>query len=108
MTAALWLESWAELAPNPEIAFRWSGQVMETQDYLALHRSCKPMDKPNVYIATGDSGMGMTHGTIAGMLISDLIPGKGKSVDETSRSGKSLNCARGWTNSSRRTRMSFV
>jgi len=31
------------------------------------------MDAANVYIATGDSGMGMTHGTIAGMLLSDLI-----------------------------------
>src|SRR5205807_2670080 len=29
----------------------------------------------NVYIATGDSGQGMTHGTIAGMLLSDLING---------------------------------
>ena len=27
----------------------------------------------NVYIATGDSGMGMTHGTIAGILFTDLI-----------------------------------
>src|SRR5438132_7995835 len=30
----------------------------------------------NVYIATGDSGHGMTHGTIAGMLITDLICGR--------------------------------
>jgi len=29
-----------------------------------------------VYIATGDSGMGMTHGTIAGMLLTDLIVGR--------------------------------
>jgi Rieske Fe-S protein len=29
-----------------------------------------------VYIATGDSGNGMTHGTIAGMLITDLIEGR--------------------------------
>ena len=35
-----------------------------------------PMDDPNVYIATGDSGMGMTHGTIAGMLLTDLIRGR--------------------------------
>ena len=71
------LESWArERWPQIEdIAFRWSGQVMETQDYLAFIGR-NPMDKPNVYIATGDSGMGMTHGTIAGMLISDLILGK--------------------------------
>ena len=27
-------------------------------------------------MATGDSGMGMTHGTIAGILISDLIQGR--------------------------------
>jgi len=30
----------------------------------------------NVYIATGDSGQGMTHGTIAGMLLTDLIQGR--------------------------------
>ena len=30
----------------------------------------------NVYIATGDSGNGMTHGTIAGMLLTDLILGR--------------------------------
>jgi Rieske Fe-S protein len=29
-----------------------------------------------VYISTGDSGNGITHGTIAGMLLSDLILGK--------------------------------
>ena len=35
-----------------------------------------PLDKPNIYIATGDSGMGMTHGTIAGILLTDLICGR--------------------------------
>jgi len=30
----------------------------------------------NVYVVTGDSGNGMTHGTIAGMLIVDLIAGR--------------------------------
>ena len=29
----------------------------------------------NIYIVTGDSGNGMTHGTIAGMLLTDLIQG---------------------------------
>jgi Rieske Fe-S protein len=28
-----------------------------------------------VWVATGDSGMGMTHGTIAGILLTDLIHG---------------------------------
>ena len=30
----------------------------------------------NVYITTGDSGQGMTHGTIAGILLTDLIQGR--------------------------------
>jgi nitrite reductase/ring-hydroxylating ferredoxin subunit len=35
-----------------------------------------PGDKGHVFVATGDSGHGMTHGTIAGMLITDLIFGR--------------------------------
>jgi Rieske Fe-S protein len=35
-----------------------------------------PLDDDNVYIVTGDSGQGMTHGTIGGMLITDLIMGR--------------------------------
>ena len=35
-----------------------------------------PGDADNVYIATGDSGMGMTHGTIAGLLLRELIAGR--------------------------------
>ena len=53
-------------------AYRWSGQVMEPVDYLAFIGR-NPGDSENVYIATGDSGHGMTHATIAGMLITDLI-----------------------------------
>jgi glycine/D-amino acid oxidase-like deaminating enzyme/nitrite reductase/ring-hydroxylating ferredoxin subunit len=52
--------------------YQWSGQVMETVDGLAFIGR-NPLDGTNIYIATGDSGQGMTHGTIAGMLISDLI-----------------------------------
>ena len=58
-----------------EVEFRWSGQVMETQDGLAFIGR-NPLDADNVYVATGDSGMGMTHGTIAGILITDLIAGR--------------------------------
>jgi glycine/D-amino acid oxidase-like deaminating enzyme/nitrite reductase/ring-hydroxylating ferredoxin subunit len=56
-----------------DIAYRWSGQVIEPNDYMAFIGR-NPGDD-NVYIATGDSGNGMTHGTIAGMLIPDLILG---------------------------------
>src|SRR5215204_2383197 len=56
--------------------YRWSGQVMEPVDGLGFIGR-NPGDADNVYIATGDSGNGMTHGTIAGMLIRDLILGRG-------------------------------
>ena len=56
-----------------EIVHRWAGQVMETQDYLAF-AGRNPGDE-HVYVATGDSGMGMTHSTIAGIIITDLIHG---------------------------------
>ncbi len=67
------LEQWTRKRfPQMEkIVYRWSGQVMEPIDHLAFIGK-NPGDK-NIYIATGDSGNGMTHGTIAGMLISDLI-----------------------------------
>jgi nitrite reductase/ring-hydroxylating ferredoxin subunit len=71
------LEAWARrwFPAARDVAYRWSGQVMETVDGLA-YIGRNPHDEPNVYIATGDSGMGMTHGTIAGMLITDLILGR--------------------------------
>jgi glycine/D-amino acid oxidase-like deaminating enzyme/nitrite reductase/ring-hydroxylating ferredoxin subunit len=53
-----------------EPLYRWSGQVMEPVDGLAFIGR-NPGDR-HVYIATGDSGNGMTHGTIAGMLLGDL------------------------------------
>ena len=71
------LEAWArERFPMiREVRFRWSGQVMETIDGLAFIGR-NPLDQPNVFIVTGDSGMGMTHGTIAGILLTDLILGR--------------------------------
>ena len=57
------------------IEYRWSGEVMEPADSLAFIGR-NPMDHENVYIATGDSGNGMTHGTIAGILLTDLIMGR--------------------------------
>lgn len=70
------LEQWTrDRFPISEIKFRWSGQVLEPVDGLAFIGR-NPMDSENVYIATGDSGHGMTHGTIAGLLITDLILGR--------------------------------
>jgi glycine/D-amino acid oxidase-like deaminating enzyme/nitrite reductase/ring-hydroxylating ferredoxin subunit len=70
------LEAWArERFPITEVEHAWAGQVLETIDGLAFIGR-NPLDEDNVFIATGDSGMGMTHGTIAGILLTDLILGR--------------------------------
>jgi glycine/D-amino acid oxidase-like deaminating enzyme/nitrite reductase/ring-hydroxylating ferredoxin subunit len=70
------LEAWGRARfPMREVEHRWSGQVMEPVDGLAFIGE-DPGSKEHVYVATGDSGHGLTHGTIAGMLISDLILGR--------------------------------
>jgi glycine/D-amino acid oxidase-like deaminating enzyme/nitrite reductase/ring-hydroxylating ferredoxin subunit len=58
-----------------DVEYTWGGQYMETVDGLAFIGR-NPLDKDNVYVVTGDSGMGMTHGTIAGMLLTDMILGR--------------------------------
>ena len=74
--------------PIEKVVYKWSGQVMEPLDSLAFiglnpsspssssfnpNNENKNNENGNVYIATGDSGNGITHGTIAGILLSDLI-----------------------------------
>lgn len=69
------LEDWTRgRFPIEEVEYRWSGMVCEPADSLAFlgHDNVER----GVYIATGDSGQGMTHGTIAGMLITDQICGR--------------------------------
>ncbi|MEX0718208.1 MAG: FAD-dependent oxidoreductase [Planctomycetaceae bacterium] len=71
------LEDWAR-ARFPMIGlveFVWAGQCLEPIDGLAFIGR-NPLDDENVFIVTGDSGMGMTHGTIAGILLTDLILGR--------------------------------
>jgi glycine/D-amino acid oxidase-like deaminating enzyme len=71
------LRAWARthFGTEAEPEFHWSGQTMNTLDGLALIGR-NPDDEDNIYIATGDSGMGLTHGTIAGILLTDLIMGR--------------------------------
>lgn len=70
------LERWARKRfPIVDVKYRWSGQVIETMDGLAFIGK-DPSGLENVYVVTGDSGMGMTHGTIASMLLSDLVMGR--------------------------------
>ena len=71
------LETWARerFPAMQQVEFRWSGVVMEPIDYFAFIGR-NPLDHPNVYIVTGDSGEGIMHGTIAGILLTDMIYGR--------------------------------
>lgn len=71
------LERWARIKfpMTGEVVYKWSGQVWEPMDSLG-YIGRNPGDAKEVYIATGDSGHGMTHSTIAGILITDLIMGR--------------------------------
>jgi len=74
------LEDWARthFPQITQIDFRWSGEVMEPDDSLA-YAGRNPLDRDNVYLITGDSGHGMTHGTLGAMLVRDLILGRANS-----------------------------
>lgn len=71
------IEAWtrARYPMAGSVDFKWSGEVMEPADGVA-YLGRNPMDDRNVYIITGDSGNGMTHGTVGAMLVTDLIMGR--------------------------------
>jgi nitrite reductase/ring-hydroxylating ferredoxin subunit len=69
------LEEWTrERFPAAgEVRYSWSGQVFETPDGLGL-LGAAPWGR-NLYVITGDSGMGMTHCTLGARLVANLIKG---------------------------------
>lgn len=70
------LHSWARerLGLEGSILYHWSGQVIESHDGIAYIGE-NPGDDDNIYIITGDSGNGTTHGTLGALLVADLIEG---------------------------------
>ena len=56
------------------ITHHWSGQIIETSDGLPYVGSETP-DDARVLFATGMSGNGITSGTLAGLLLADLVRG---------------------------------
>lgn len=69
------LETWTrQRFPVEKLISKWSGEVLVPIDsiaYLGRNR----FDRDNVYIITGDAGIGMTYCTIGALLITDLING---------------------------------
>lgn len=54
--------------------YRWSGQIIEPVDglpYIGLNSG-----STHVFVATGYSGNGMTFGTLAGLIVGDLVLGR--------------------------------
>lgn len=70
------LESFASAHfPVEEITYRWSAQDYMTMDRVPYIGTISPFAE-RVYIVTGFSAWGMTHGTVAGLLLTDLISGR--------------------------------
>lgn len=71
------LIKWAtERFPMAEhVEYKWSGQVLEPFDGLSFIGK-DPENAEHVYIATGDSGMGITHASYAAILLDDMINGR--------------------------------
>lgn len=67
-----WVRSWIPQA-GPIVA-RWSGQILEPNDGLAFIGHSPDLE--HAYVVAGDSGNGLTHGTIAGLLVPALMRGR--------------------------------
>ncbi len=67
-----WTRTWFPMASH--IVARWSGQILEPADCLAHIGPNPSMD--HVFVITGDSGNGLTHGTIGGLMIPEMIQGR--------------------------------
>ena len=88
------LEAWMRsLLPQlGKETHRWSGQVMDTIDYMSF--TGRNPGNENVYVHTGDSGQGITQGVVASLIISQLITtGKSSWADAYDPSRKTLKAA---------------
>ncbi|NUO54832.1 MAG: FAD-dependent oxidoreductase [Polyangiaceae bacterium] len=70
------IEAWARarFPAAGAVTACWSGEIRNTFDGLAFIG--KVPGKRNVFVATGDSGNGMTYGTIAGIVLTDILMGR--------------------------------
>jgi nitrite reductase/ring-hydroxylating ferredoxin subunit len=72
------LERWAraKCASAGAVVHRWSGQVNEPDDGVAFIGRAPSHGDQACMVITGDSGMGLTHGALGAMIVSDLILGR--------------------------------
>jgi glycine/D-amino acid oxidase-like deaminating enzyme/nitrite reductase/ring-hydroxylating ferredoxin subunit len=67
------LEAWIRnLIPDlGGVTHRWSGQVLDTIDYASF--TGRNPGNTNIFVHTGDSGQGITHGVVASLIIARMI-----------------------------------
>lgn len=70
----------SEATDDYDVVHRWSGEVIETADDLPLIGHARGQGE-NQLLATGDSGTGMTNGTLAGLLLAERVLGRGTPWD---------------------------
>jgi glycine/D-amino acid oxidase-like deaminating enzyme/nitrite reductase/ring-hydroxylating ferredoxin subunit len=79
--------------PGAQAIAEWSGQIMESMDGLPF---VGPREAgSHVYLATGYAGNGLTFGTVAAQVLSDLIRGAGSAHAEWYAPSRAL-AAREW------------
>jgi glycine/D-amino acid oxidase-like deaminating enzyme/nitrite reductase/ring-hydroxylating ferredoxin subunit len=71
------IESWIRaLVPQlGNVTHRWSGQILDPVDYAAFIG--RNPGNEHIFVHTGDSGQGLTHGVAGSLLLSSLITGEG-------------------------------
>jgi glycine/D-amino acid oxidase-like deaminating enzyme/nitrite reductase/ring-hydroxylating ferredoxin subunit len=91
------LEQWArgKMPMLKDVTHRWSGQVLDTIDYAGFIG--KNPGSKYIYIATGDSGQGLTHGVMGAMLNATLVTGgESKWAELYAPNRKPLKAAKNW------------
>jgi Rieske Fe-S protein len=70
------LEAWTRnlIPAAKDVTHRWSGQVLDTIDYAGFIG--RNPGNTNIYVHTGDSGQGITHGVVGSLINSALILGE--------------------------------
>lgn len=69
-----------------EVAWRWSGQVMESVDGVGYIG--KSAGEEHVWVITGDSGNGLTNGTLGARIVADGILGRENAWAKTFDAGR--------------------
>jgi glycine/D-amino acid oxidase-like deaminating enzyme/nitrite reductase/ring-hydroxylating ferredoxin subunit len=91
------LEQWArgKMPMLKDVTHRWSGQVLDTIDYAGFIG--KNPGSTYIYVATGDSGQGLTHGVMGAMLNATLVTGgENECAELYAPDRKPLKAAKNW------------